>query len=146
MTETKACTPTHGTCGGLNGCNTTTPNLTVPECNTVEEDGCSPSQDCWTIEPECETKVGCYDSNSHAQLCCPITNQNGCKDTVNNCVTVDTCGPNTVNICLETSNGCVNTRENCLVSQDKDETCICINTAQEDCEPLKPATVITGCK
>lgn len=134
FTETK-------TCGYY--CNTIDP--TLPDCKTVEEEGCLPTQTCWTIEPECETKAGCHDSNSHAQLCCPVTNQNGCKDTVDNCASVDTCS-NTVKICLVTSKDCVNTRENCLISEDKDETCLCIHTVQETCEPLQPITQITGCK
>lgn len=145
FTETRTCNVTRNQTCNAEECETATTKPTVPECKTVAEAGCRQTDACWTIEPECETKVGCQDSNSHAQLCCPITNQNGCKDTVDNCASVDTCGANTVKICLETSNGCVNTRHNCLVSQDNDETCGCINTIQETCEPPKPATIFTGC-
>lgn len=114
MTETLTC--------GYD-CNT---NPTVG-CKTIEADGCLETDACWTIEPECETRVGCYDSNSHAQLCCPITNQNTCKNTVDNCVTNATCGANTVNICLVT-------QKTCAVPMTQGDDCeIPIISANDNC-------------
>ncbi|MBO5444645.1 MAG: hypothetical protein J5995_04795 [Muribaculaceae bacterium] len=95
MTETRTC--------GYD-CDTTNP--TLPDCKTIPEAGCPKTHTCWTIEPDCETRVGCVDSNSHAVQCCPITNVNTCKDTVDNCVSNATCGANTVQICMVTKNLC----------------------------------------
>lgn len=128
MTETKNCTPTNATCTDTKKCDTTTTNPTVPDCKTVEEAGCKQTDACWTIEPACETNVGCANSDSNAILCCPATKWNTCKVTVDNCVTNDTCGTNTINICLETQNNCADIKtldDNCNVTiLSNDGNCI----------------------
>lgn len=131
MIETKNCTPTHGTCDGENGCNTTTPNPTVPDCKTVAEAGCKQTDTCWTIEPECETKVGCVDSASHAQLCCPVSDK--ADSMCANCMSYGgTCGPDSQCLCMITKKDC-ETVKLCQMSNG-DETCNC-TIFGDTCEP-----------
>lgn len=129
ITETRNCTPSHNTCGGENGCNTTTPNPTVPDCKTVEEAGCKQTDACWTIEPECQTKVGCHDSNSNAQLCCPATQQNGCHDSADNCISA-ACA-DSVKLCQVTNGICLITEDNCAETA----TCAAPMSIEETCSP-----------
>lgn len=124
FTETK-------TCGYY--CNTVDP--TLPDCKTIEEAGCLPTETCWTIEPECETNVECYDSKSNAQQCCAISEKD--NTICENCLTVGTCGADSQCYCLVTDN-------NCPISGE-DESCMCALTDQETCEPPMPVTAITDC-
>lgn len=141
FTETLTCPQTRINCTDATFdkpqlCDTTTTNPSEQNCLSAGENDCKPTDKCpLTIEPACETKVGCEDSHSHAQLCCPITEQTDCRDSVDNCVSVDTCGQNTFNICLETSNDCAKTVTDCFVSLNGDETCVCAYTVEETCMP-----------
>ncbi len=141
VTNTYTCAVTKNNCGDATFdkpelCDTTTTNPTIPECQTIAAAGCLPTQRCMTIEPACETKAGCVDSASKAELCCPID-----KTVDRDCMTNDTCGPNTLHICLVTSD-CNTLNQDCQISGD-DETCNCINTVEDTCNNPPVISIVT---
>lgn len=147
ITETITCPKTRNNCtdATLNKpqlCDTTTTNPSQQNCISVEADDCKPTVNCpLTIEPACETKVGCQDSDSNAQMCCAISEKANtiCAD----CLTAGTCGVDSQCNCLISKNICDSDDNRCVISDQ--DTCMCIYTDQETCEPLIPVTAVTGC-
>lgn len=120
-------------------CGTTT----IDPTTTNQGEDCHPTEKCLlTIEPACETKVGCVDSASHAVLCCPLSDK--ANTVCENCHTAGTCGADSQCQCLISKNVCESDGITCVISGD-DETCNCIYTLQDGCEPPVVATEITGC-
>lgn len=97
--ETHVCGPSHNTCEFVNTCDTTTTVQSETFCQTIANDGdCDQTGDCQT--KDC-TNVTCADSKSLAPICCPATQGNNCRETIDNCATRHECG-NSKMICLET--------------------------------------------
>lgn len=148
FTETRTCPETRNNCTDATFdkpelCDTTTTDPTVKNCLSVNVDDCTPTKKCpLTIEPACETKVGCVDSASHAQICCPISDK--ANTVCANCHTAGTCGPDSQCQCLISKNVCDSDGIGCMIS-GQDETCQCPITAQETCEPPIIATALTKC-
>lgn len=113
-------------------------------CLSLNAEDCKPTDKCpLTIEPACETRIGCVDSASHAELCCPISEKANTLCEI--CHTAGTCGPDSECNCLISKNVCESDDFKCPIS-GKDETCMCVKTLEETCEPLQPATEITTCR
>lgn len=141
ITETLTCPKTRNNCtdATINKpqlCDTTTTNPSQQNCISIEEDDCKPTVTCpLTIEPACVTNVECYDSKSNAQQCCAISEKD--NTICENCLTVGTCGADSQCYCLVTE-------KNCPISGE-DESCMCVLTDQETCEPPMPVTAVTDC-
>ena len=148
FTQTLTCPQTRNNCTDATFdkpqlCDTTTTNPTEQNCLSVGENECKPTDNCpLTIEPACETKVGCQDSNSNAELCCPISEK--ANTLCANCITAGTCGADSECNCLISKNVCETEDKFCPIS-GQDETCMCVYTDQDTCEPLEPVTELTGC-
>ena len=112
ITKTLTCTATYNTCGNFTKedpcdctidkpktCLTHTTDLSETFCQTViQDDKCIPTYGCKT--KNCVSQW-CADSNSRADLCCPLTEEDDCVDTVNYCATNYNCG-DSIDLCQTT--------------------------------------------
>lgn len=122
----------------LDTCGTTTIEPTA----TNQGEDCKPTINCLlTIEPACETKVGCDDSASHAQLCCPISDK--ANTLCANCYSADSCGNNTQCICQFTKDDCDSKQSPCQISVNI--SCTCVQSLEDTCPPPEIATDINKC-
>lgn len=123
------------TCGDAtyNTCNTNhfvtcdTTLTSVVDCKTKENgDGCN------TVNTfVCET-LNCVNSQSNAELCCDVTKYEGCKETVDNCISAATACADSYNICPETRDVACNYQ-----SKDLDNCNLKPFTYGDDCEVKK---------
>lgn len=145
FTETRTCPQTRNNCTEATFdapelCDTTTTNPTQKNCLSINAEDCKPTKKCpLTIEPACETKIGCEDSASNAILCCPISDK--ANTVCTNCYSADSCGNNTQCICQITRDDCNSSP--CQISIDN--SCTCPLSLEETCPPPVVATEITGC-
>lgn len=131
-----SCRSTCETCASCAVCETSGACHTEQACNQSDDNAtmCISVIVCNETEKMCDTKNTCDPSQSQGQVCCELTRENGCQDTVDNCAT-GYCASK--DYCLETEKNChsnqcpdtfvcpiVETRTpECVISANGNATC-----------------------
>lgn len=129
-----SCRNTCETCASCAACETSGACHTEKECNQSDDNAtmCISVIVCNDTEKTCNTQKTCDPSQSQGQICCELTREQGCGQSVDNCVT-GYCASK--DYCFETEKGCASVT--CNVSNPCEiftvrATCNCVVVSRND--------------